>query len=329
MMKPSIGTSAFSLAVLMLLSSMLYVGTAAETEAQTGPVLPQEADQKSVSVMLGTGDDGLDMLVKHVISPSDEPAILKLIDVGVLKGGIIITNDGVKHHQPISNAKVLTIPPSDSDIKVEYELEDSIRMVDGFSTLELLYLQTIVFYPPGGTDLIFIDDRPLYLGDKDGFACHGCQMILEYAADVPSMTESFQAHDGRTFQAEILTRAEIDSFAFDQSAGVMSFQVSGERQFIVVITPAVIAEPYTVSLDGNKIFFQAHSNNETHVWFSMRPETGGTVKIGGPASLVGMVPPTMADEPATSDAMITVTVAGIATAAAVIAILLTRRRAFC
>lgn len=327
-MRPEIGVCSLSFVVLLVVLISSVGTTTAQTEhTQQEDITSDipEANQKSISVVLGTGDDDLNMLVSHVVHPSDEPTALGLIDVGVLKDGVLATNNNTAGRQLVPDAGIVIIPPSDEDTKIEYELEGAIRMVDGFYTLEFLYRQTTVFYPPDDAELIFIGNRVLDLGNKSGFACHGCQMVLEYATDIPTKTEFFQTHDEMTIPVEVTTHAKTDSFAFDEITGELSFQISGERQFVVVTIPkTMMTEPYTVSLDGNRIFFQKHSNNEeAEVWFNMRPETGGIITIDGTTSSIAPPP---GDQPSDPDPITVEMMIGVAAAVAGISLLLIMRR---
>ena len=47
------------------------------------------------------------------------------------------------------------------------------------------YLEDTSFILPKEVDLIFVNNKPVYLDKMKGILCHGCQMILEYSIDEP------------------------------------------------------------------------------------------------------------------------------------------------
>ena len=289
-------TMLLSLSLVMLLAGGGAGGAqaaAAVTAVQDdGMITPAAASQKSVTVTVGVGGAGADVQVKHVIHPSKESAYLRLVDVGRLGDmGISATpapdairGGGGAEHRLTPEGGAVVIPPSNAETVVEYVLKDAILTENGISKLEFTYLETTIFLLPDDIKTFFVNDRAIYLAEKDGFACHGCQMTLEYVREAaPAKTESISLPGGQAFLVGITTRAETDSFSFDSRAGEISFRTGGgERQFVTVIVPMeLMREPYAVSLDGDGLFFQNYLENGTHAWLSMRPDAAGTIAIGG------------------------------------------------
>jgi len=134
---------------------------------------------------------------------------------------------------------------------------------------------------PKEVDLIFVSGTPVFLGEKNGIACHGCQMVLEYPINELKNINQVNWED-KEFLVETRTSSEIESFDFSQSEKKISFKVNGNNQFVTIIIPLeLLWEPYLVFLDDDEILKREIMNNGTHVWLNMRPETSGEITIIG------------------------------------------------
>lgn len=264
--------SIFAISSIILL--ILVIPPASAQEISIG----EKAKQKSVEVVI---KDTGDVHVKHVVSSSNSLEHIKLIE-GTIQN-LTITNEEDEEQvvTTIGENNTVIIFPSESDSVVEYDLEDVLLLKDNTWTLDFLYLETTTFIIPEKLDLIFVNDRPVYIDDKRGFSCHGCQMVLEYSMDEPKNIRQVN-WEGEEFLVDIRTFADVENFNFDQPAKKISFKVNDDNQFVTVIIPLeLLWEPYMIFLDEEKIFFHNYINNGTHVWLNMRPETTGEIIIIG------------------------------------------------
>jgi len=282
--------SSWYLLSLIMCAAILAMAAAPEggTAAAQQTVDLREAEQNSVTVTVGTGSDGLGITVKHVISPSVNPVALNPVDVGGAPINTIeILTGAPDDGQPASTANmtgdgIIVIPPSRDDITIEYTVDNAVHIVDGVYTLDFLYLHTTVFLMPEDAKMIYVNNRSIHIEDKDGIACHGCQMRLEYVSEVTARTEYLDGAPSADHPIQIMTRADIKAPEFDQKTGRINMVTEGHNQFMVMIIPTQLMKaPYTVTLDDDKIFFQNYFDNGTHVWLSFRPETPGNVAISG------------------------------------------------
>jgi len=238
----------------------------------------EKAEQKSVKVVISSSDE---IHVKHVIASSNSPKQIELIDGTITN--ITVSNEEGKEKQfgIIGDNDGIMIYPSQEDTMVEYDLGDVIFLKDNVWTWDFRYLETTSFIIPEEVDLIFVNEKPVYLDEKKGIACHGCQMILEYSIDEPKILENVK-FENKEFLIEIRTFAEINQFNFDQSTKNISFEVNGENQFVTTIIPLeLLSRPYNVFMGDEKIFFHEYINNGTHVWLNIRPDNSGNVSIIG------------------------------------------------
>lgn len=238
----------------------------------------EKASQKSVEIVINAVGD---VHVKHVVSKADLPKQVELI-YGTVSNLSVTNEKGEERQFSVigDNAGVL-IFPSDNNSIVEYDLAHAISKKDNVWTWSFRYLETTSFILPEEVDLIFANERPVYLDEKKGITCHGCQMVLEYSINEPKIYQNIKWED-REFLVEIRSHSNIDEFVFDQPTKSITFDVSEKNRFITTIIPLeLLWEPYAVFLDDEKIYFHEYINNGTHVWLNIRPETTGEVTIIG------------------------------------------------
>ncbi len=262
--------------VVFLIFTILIIFPAAN-----GQIPNEESKQKSIEVIINqTGD----VHVKHVIKPLDSPAQIELIDGK--KSNITVKDQGGNDiiNGSVGSNEFLMIFPSDEFTIVEYDLSDQLLLIDNFWTWDFLYLESTIFKFPEEIDLVYVNDRPAYLGEAEGITCHGCQMILEYSLDEPILIEEIKIQE-KEFLIETRTWGEINPISFDPLLKEVKFEVLEKNRFVTTIIPiALLSEPYQVFLDGEKMFFHEYLSNSTHVWLNMRPQNSGEVSITGTIS---------------------------------------------
>jgi hypothetical protein len=265
----------YSVIFLIIFSLIIIIPT---VNAQ---ISTEEVKQKSVEVTINSTGE---VHVIHIIDRSNSPGQIDLID-GTVSNLTVKDQEGNDlQYAEIGGNDALLIFPSNERIIVEYDLADELILKDNVWTWDFLYLESTSFIFPEKVDLIFVNDRPVYLGEKNGINCHGCQMILEYSLDEPKLIREINTGD-KEFLIEIRTWAEINPTSFGPTPKGINFEVIGENNFVTTIIPIdFLSEPYQVFLDGEKIIFHENINNETHVWINMRPQSSGEVSITGTVS---------------------------------------------
>lgn len=236
----------------------------------------QKAEQKLVEVVINSSNE---IHVKHVISSSNMPQQLTLIDGGRTNLKVSDQEGSEKQFGSTGDDSTIMILPSQKNTIVEYDLGNVIFLKNNMMTWDFRYLETTSFIIPKEIDLIFANNRPVHLDKIHGITCHGCQMILEYSMNMPKIFENVKL-DNKEFVIEVRTFAEINKFNFDQLTKSINFEVKGEKQFITTIIPQeLLPGPYNVFLGDNKTAFSEYVNNGTHVWLSMRPDISGDISI--------------------------------------------------
>ena len=238
----------------------------------------EKAVQRSVEVIINSVGE---IHVKHVVALSNVPRQVELID-GIVSNLLVTDEQGVEKQVNVvgDNSQVLILP-SNRDSIIEYNLDQVLSQKNDLWTWSFRYLEITSFILPEEVDLLFVNERPVFLGEKNGFLCHGCQMLLEYSINEPKNIIQVNWED-KEFLVEVRTLAKIESFDFNQPTKKISFKVNDNNQFVTTIIPLeLLWDPYSVFLDGEKIDQHKFNNNGTHVWLNMRPETSGEITIIG------------------------------------------------
>lgn len=258
--------------VFSIIVSLLIIIPAAYAQ-----VFEEQSKQRSIEVLINSLGE---VHIKHVVDGLGFPNQIDLIE-GKIVNLTVKDQEGNKiQHSMIGNNDGLIIFPSKEDVIVEYDLLDELTLKDNIWTMDFIYLKSTSFLFPD-VDLIFVNEKPVYLGEKKGIMCHGCQMKLEYSMNEPKLYENVKIQDNE-YLIEIRTWAEINQFNFDPGLGEISFELKGENAFVTTIIPIdFLSEPYQVFLDGEKILFHNYINNGTHVWLNMRPQNSGDISITG------------------------------------------------
>lgn len=236
----------------------------------------EEAKQKTVDVIINESNQ---IHVKHVVIASNSPKQIQLIDGTITNLKVMDVEGNEKQFGSIGDNDGIIIFPSQKNIVVEYNLEDVLFLKNNVWTLDFRYLQTTNFMFPKEVELVYANNKPVHLGEKNGIACHGCQMTLEYSINEPKILKNIK-YNNNEFLIEIRTFAEINEFNFNQLTKGISFHVNGEKQFVTTIVPLkILPESYYVLVDNEKIMYHGYINNGTHVWINIRSDASGTVSI--------------------------------------------------
>ena len=236
----------------------------------------EEAKQKTVNVIINELNQ---IQVKHEVIAANSPKQLQLIDGTISNLSVTDVEGDEKQFGSIGDNDGIIVFPSQKNIVVQYDLGDVLVLKNNVWTLDFRYLQTTNFIFPNEVDLVFVNDKPVYLGEKKGIACHGCQMVLEYSINEPKILKNIK-YDNKDFLIEIRSFAEIDEFNFNQLTKGINFHVDGENQFLTLVVPLeLLPESYDVFVDNERIFFHGYINNGTHVWINIKSDTTGMVSI--------------------------------------------------
>ena len=219
--------------------------------------------------------------VVHKIKNLNEPGILDLVNGTISKVKITNQLGMTETFEMTSQANGLPILEDQGKLTIEYELADVLAITDNVWTLNYRYLETTVFVLPESVDFLFANDRPLHLEEGKKFACHGCQVVLEYSLNEPVTIEQVTWEE-KEFDVTISSFMKIENFEFSQPEKKITFTTKDDKQFVTVIIPLeLLWGPYIVLLDEENIPFHEYNNNGTHSWINIKPNNSGEIAIIG------------------------------------------------
>jgi len=263
-------TKIFGLLVILLIISVVPVANA---QISFG----EKAVQKSVEVTINSAGD---VHVKHVIKPVNIPKQVELVYGTV--SNILVTNEQGEEQQfsVIGDNNGVLMMPTDQNSILEYDLDDVLVQKNNVWTWSFRYLETTNFIFPKEVDLVYVNDRTVFLDNKKGITCHGCEMLLEYTINEPQIFKNIKWED-KEFVVEIRGYTNIDNFIFDQPTKSITFDISDGGRYVNTIIPLkLLWEPYTILQDDEPIFFRDF-NNGTHVWLNYKPDAASKIMIVG------------------------------------------------
>ena len=259
---------------ILLIISLVAVIPSAYAQITFG----EKATQKLVEIRI---DSKGNVNVIHVIKSASIPKQVDLIP-GTVRDIFVMDEDGEeKQFSVIGDNNAVLIMPSREDSILQYKLEDVISEIDNIWTWDFFYLESTSFILPEEVDLLFANERPVFLNEQKGIMCHGCQMLLEFSINESINYQSVKWED-KEFVVEMASNSNVEEFIFEQSSKSITFNVSEQNRFVITVIPLeLLWGPYSVFVDEKKILFQEYFNNGTHVWVTFFPETSGEVTIIG------------------------------------------------
>ena len=260
-------------AVLVIISLVTFIPTS------YGQIsIAEKANQKLVEVRI---DSEGNVHAIHVIDNTNTPKQVDLIPGTISNISVRDEQGEEKQFSVIGDNNAVLIMPSNEDTILQYELEDIISEINDIWTWDFFYPVSTAFIFSEEVDLLFVNERPVFLDEKKGIACHGCQMLLEYSIDESRIYEDVKWEE-KEFVVEIRNQKGVDKFVFDQPSKSITFNIAEENRFVTTIIPLeLLWEPYVVFLNDEEIPARQNINNGTHVWLIINPDTSGTVNIIG------------------------------------------------
>jgi len=237
-------------------------------------------------------DDSENIQAKHVIGFSDKPVMVNLFE-GAITDSITVTNeDGEELEFGISGMSdygSITIFSADKNTIVKYNLENMFRQSDNLLTLNIGYPKTFSILFSEKTELIFLNDQIIELGDKKGISINGGGYVnVDYYSEIPKYIEEVSWEENK-FYVEIITDSEINKFNFNQESRSISFQINEKNKFVTVtIEEKLLDGPYFILLNDEKIQYNTSFSKENYVSLSMKPQVLGEIVISGSKYIDGL-----------------------------------------
>ena len=263
-----------------ILVTLVFVGLFFSMSEAFGQITFGEKPQQIIKIII---DENGIAHVTHEVEGSVKTTQQVETVVGKMLNFSVVDRDGndVQHLTLEKDPIAVVLPPSNRDmIFIRYDLSDVIVLKDGMWTWRWVGIEATNFYFPKNVDMIWINDRPIYIGEK-GIRQHGGAMTLEYVPDEPIISKKVVWED-KKFEVGIKTLTDIDVFEFNQLGKRITFNIPKNNSLVTVIIPLeLLWEPYDVYLNSNQTLNSEFYNNGTHAWLGFRPDTSGTINIIG------------------------------------------------
>ena len=269
------------------------------------------------------------------------------IQVDLINGNVTNFNVTDASGNPVEYGKMMKTTPSiilntqRNMTLIKYDLINAVTNNDGvwkWNYFEPLDTDFTAFHFPQGVDVVWANDRPVYIGNH-GLGQHGNGFKLEYVINEPVTAQNIKWNNNN-FIVGVRSLAQPESYVFDQSQKTYAFSVNKANVPITVIMPQVLlGGPYDVTLDGKATLHQVFHKNGTHVWIGLNPEkSSGTILITGttlgqePQSTTGqeqqatITPEQQAPSSSSNNMIIPILIIGIVVAGVAGLIIIKKRR---
>lgn len=216
-----------------------------------------------------------------------QPIQIDLVNGSMANLTVTDANNSAVEYTTIQKSPLsIILSPSQRNMTlIKYDLVNVVKNMDGvwkWNYYEPQDTAFTAFYFPSGVDMIWANDRPVYLGNR-GLGQHGNGFVLEYSINEPVTIQNVQTA-GKNFAVGVRTTAGVGDYVFDQALNTYSFSVDKANVPVTVIMPQdLLSGPYTVTLNGNATLHQEFHNNATHAWIGFKVAKSGTVRITGTA----------------------------------------------
>jgi len=263
-----------------ILVTLVIVGLFFSMSEAFGQITFGEKPQQTIKIIID--ENGIAHVTHEVVGSAKITQQVETI-VGTMSNLSVVDREGndVQHLTLEKDPIAIVLTPSNNDmIFIKYDLSDVIFLKDGIWTWKWVGTEITNFYFPSNVDMIWINDRPIYIGEK-GIRQHGGAMTLEYVSDESVISKEVMWGD-KKFEVGIKTLTDIDGFEFNQLEKRITFNIPESNSLVTAIIPLeLLWEPYDVYVNSNQALNSEFYNNGTHAWLGFRPDTSGTINIIG------------------------------------------------
>ena len=241
-------------------------------------------------VIVRIDEGGTAHVTHYVKGNSVDPVQAELIKNNVTALSVTDTNGNSVQYSVISNLQkqaVLIFPAQRNITLIKYDLPQIVSLNNGvwkwnyYTPIDTTFTD---FFFPKGVDMIWANDRPVYLGEQ-GLRQHGDGMILQYIINEPVVSQNVKWQD-KDFTVRIRTLADLGPYAFDQSAKAYAFDINKSNSLVTVIMPQeLLWGPYQGKLNGNGTLTTTFYKNGTHAWIGLKPAKAGTIQLTGTTAI--------------------------------------------
>ncbi len=273
--------------MLKLAIALAIALTIFSTTAAFGQITMGGAPQEDLKVSI---DDNGTAHVVHEVQGNATGAV----HVGMIAGNISNFSVTDQEGNPVqystigqSPMSILLLPTQRDVTLVTYDISNAVSYDNGIWKWDY-YAPSDAgftdFYFPKGVDMVWVNDRPVYLGEK-GLRQMGNGMSLAYVINESETIQTVQWQN-QTFSIGIRTLADVGPAVFDQSAKALAFDIDKPDSYVTAIMPkALLWGPYQATINTNSTLTNLFNDNGTYAWIGLHPRENGTVQITGTTAI--------------------------------------------
>jgi hypothetical protein len=269
--------------IFLILSVSLLFPTVAFAQQLTMGQPPNE------DITVTIDENGTAHVVHQVQMNKVKPVQVDMINGNITNFSVTDQNGSAVQYSTLSQSPmaVLIFPAYRNTTLINYDLIHAVSFTNGvwsWNYYEPSDAGYTDFHFPKGIDMVWANERPVYLGDK-GLRQEGNGMRLAYISNEPTTVQSVQWQD-KTFYVGIRTLAKAGPPVFDQSAMSYAFNIDQPNSFVTVIMPQeLLWGPYQTKINTNHTLTNEFHHNSTYAWIGIKPSQSGTVQIVGTTAI--------------------------------------------
>ena len=263
-----------------ILGILVIIGLFFSMSEAFGQLTFGEKPQQTINIIID--ENGIAHVTHQVVGSAKSTQQVETI-VGKMSNFSVVDKNGndVQHLTLEKDPVAIVLTPSNNDIIfIRYDLSDVIVLKNGIWTWNWVGIEPTNFYFPKNVDMIWVNDNPIYIGEK-GIRQHGGAMTLEYVPAQSTISKEV-TWENEKFRVGIKTLTDIVGFEFNQQEKRISFDIPKNNSLVTAIIPLeLLWQPYDVYVNGNQTENSEFYNNGTYAWLGFRPDTSGTIDIIG------------------------------------------------
>lgn len=274
--------------MLKLLIACVIAVTIFSTTAAFAQISMGGAPTEDIKISLDA--NGTAHVLHEVQGNATSPIHVEMIGGNLTNFSVTDQDNNSVQYSTISQSPmtVLLLPTQRNVTLIKYDLPNIVTNNNGVWSWNYYAPSDAVFadfYFPKGVDMIWSQDRPVYLGEKAGLRQIGNGMSLSYIINEPEIIQTVQWQN-QTFNVGVKTLANAGAPVFDQSSKAYAFNVDKPNSYVTVIMPkALLWGPYQSTMNTNATLTNLFNDNGTYAWIGMHPAQSGTLQITGTTAI--------------------------------------------
>jgi hypothetical protein len=237
-----------------------------------------QSDKVTENLKVTIDENGNAQVVHQVMGLSLKPVQVDMINGTMENFSVTDVNGSTVEYATIQKSPMqIVLNHSTRNMTyIKYELPNVVTNNNGVWSWKYYEPEDIDFtdfYFPSGVDMIWANERPVYLGEH-GLRQHGNGFTLEYVINEPTTTQNVQWED-KNFVVGMRTLLQPGNYVFDQSQKTYAFDVDKGNI-------PLLWGPYQLASNQNTTSpVSLYHDNGTHAWIGIIPHRAETVQLTG------------------------------------------------